>query len=97
MKREQGSGGGAAAAAPVWPVCDAQAGGLKPSSTAAPRKPLTPRASPRAARQVTNEAVARGRWLVGLMAAQSLSSLILDNYSELLREHLVITLFLTML
>jgi hypothetical protein len=43
------------------------------------------------------EAWARGRWLVGLMAAQSLSSLILDRYSDLLREHLVVTLFLTML
>lgn len=31
------------------------------------------------------------------MAAQSLSSLILDRYSDLLREHLVVTLFLTML
>jgi hypothetical protein len=31
------------------------------------------------------------------MAAQSLSSVILDRYSDLLREHLVITLFLTML
>jgi hypothetical protein len=47
--------------------------------------------------QITNEAVSRGRWLVGLMAAQSLSSIILDRYSDLLREHLVITLFLTML
>ena len=31
------------------------------------------------------------------MAAQSLSSVILDRYSGLLREHLVVTLFLTML
>jgi hypothetical protein len=34
---------------------------------------------------------------VGLMAAQSLSSVILDRYSDLLSHHLVITLFLTML
>jgi hypothetical protein len=31
------------------------------------------------------------------MAAQSLSSVILDRYKGLLREHLVVTLFLTML
>lgn len=46
---------------------------------------------------IAAEAWSRGRWLVGLMAAQSLSSVILDRYSDLLREHLVITLFLTML
>ncbi|GBF90066.1 magnesium transporter [Raphidocelis subcapitata] len=46
---------------------------------------------------IAAEALSRGRWLVGLMAAQSLSSIILDRYSDLLREHLVITLFLTML
>lgn len=46
---------------------------------------------------VTAEAVSRGKWLVGLMAAQSLSSVILDRYSDLLRDHLVVTLFLTML
>ena len=47
--------------------------------------------------QVLSEALSRGRWLVGLMAAQSLSSVILDRYSDLIRDHLVVTLFLTML
>jgi Mg/Co/Ni transporter MgtE len=56
--------------------------------------PLHP---PRRRPQIAAEAWSRGRWLVGLMAAQSLSSVILDRYSDLLREHLVITLFLTML
>lgn len=46
---------------------------------------------------IAREALSRGRWLIGLMAAQSLSSIILDRYSDLLREHLVVTLFLTML
>jgi Mg/Co/Ni transporter MgtE len=56
-----------------------------------------PRCAPPAPAQVLSESMSRGRWLVGLMAAQSLSSVILDRYSALLREHLVITLFLTML
>ena len=47
--------------------------------------------------QIVTEALSRGRWLVGLMAAQSLSSVILDRYSDLIRDHLVVTLFLTML
>jgi Mg/Co/Ni transporter MgtE len=51
----------------------------------------------RGAAKIGAEALSRGRWLVGLMAAQSLSSVILDRYSGLLREHLVVTLFLTML
>ena len=37
------------------------------------------------------------RWLLGLLVLQSSSSFVLDRYSELLREHLVVTLFLTML
>jgi len=43
------------------------------------------------------EAVSRGKWLLGLLVAQSTSSVVLTNYEELLREHLVVTLFLTML
>lgn len=43
------------------------------------------------------EARVRGLWLLGLLALQSLSSFILDANEALLREHLSITLFLTML
>lgn len=43
------------------------------------------------------EAWARGRWLLGLLVLQSTSSFVLDAYAPLLRDHLVITLFLTML
>ena len=39
----------------------------------------------------------RRRWLLGLLVLQSTSSLVLDQYQQLLREHLVVTLFLTML
>lgn len=46
---------------------------------------------------VVGEVVARGRWLVGLLVLQSSSSFILDSYQELIKEHLVVTLFLTML
>jgi Mg/Co/Ni transporter MgtE len=43
------------------------------------------------------EARVRGQWLLGLLALQSLSSFILEANEGLIREHLVITLFLTML
>ncbi|KAG1677995.1 hypothetical protein FOA52_000790 [Chlamydomonas sp. UWO 241] len=43
------------------------------------------------------EAFSRGKWLLGLLVAQSTSSVVLHNYEDLLREHLVVTLFLTML
>ena len=46
---------------------------------------------------VANEAFSRGRWLLGLLVVQSTSSLVLDFYGDLLRDHLVVTLFLTML
>ncbi|KAF8065428.1 MgtE [Scenedesmus sp. PABB004] len=46
---------------------------------------------------VWDEAVTRGRWLVGLLLLQSASSVVLDSYQDLLRDHLVVTLFLTML
>lgn len=39
----------------------------------------------------------RGRWLLGLLILQSTSSFVLDQYQQLLRDHLVVTLFLTML
>ncbi|CAM9520727.1 unnamed protein product [Discosporangium mesarthrocarpum] len=43
------------------------------------------------------EAYERGKWLLGLLVLQSTSSFVLDHYQSLLREHLVVTLFLTML
>eukprot|EP00892_Ulva_mutabilis_P007579 jgi/Ulvmu1/5193/UM021_0210.1 len=46
---------------------------------------------------VLDEAWSRGKWLLGLLFLQSASSIILDRYQEMLRDHLVITLFLTML
>lgn len=46
---------------------------------------------------VLGEAWSRGKWLLGLLVLQSMSSVVLDSYQELLQEHLVITLFLTML
>lgn len=46
---------------------------------------------------VVREVMNRGRWLVGLLVLQSSSSFILDKYQELIKEHLVVTLFLTML
>ncbi|KAK9822238.1 hypothetical protein WJX81_004024 [Elliptochloris bilobata] len=47
--------------------------------------------------EVVSEAWSRGRWLLGLLVLQSMSSFVLDSYQDLLREHLVVTLFLTML
>lgn len=46
---------------------------------------------------VLDEVWTRGRWLLGLLVLQSSSSFVLDHYQELLREHIVVTLFLTML
>lgn len=37
------------------------------------------------------------RWLLGLLVLQSSSSVVLVKYEALLREHLFVTLFLTML
>mmetsp|Transcript_50595 Transcript_50595/g.120484 ORF Transcript_50595/g.120484 Transcript_50595/m.120484 type:complete len:232 (+) Transcript_50595:2-697(+) len=46
---------------------------------------------------VVGEIVTRGRWLFVLMVFQSGSSIVLQHYEKLVREHLVLTLFLTML
>lgn len=48
-------------------------------------------------RTAIEEAYDRGKWLVGLLVLQSSSSFVLDSYQELIKEHLVVTLFLTML
>ena len=37
------------------------------------------------------------RWLLGLLILQSISSVVLDSYQNLLKEHIVVTFFLTML
>jgi hypothetical protein len=42
-------------------------------------------------------AASRGSWLVGLLAAQSLSSLVLENNEVVIQKHPVIVFFLTML
>ena len=39
----------------------------------------------------------RRRWLLGLLILQSISSVVLDSYQDLLKEHIVVTFFLTML
>lgn len=46
---------------------------------------------------VWDEALTRGRWLLGLLVLQSTSSFVLDSYQDLLKDHIVVTLFLTML
>jgi len=48
-------------------------------------------------RSAVSEAYDRGKWLIGLLVLQSSSSFVLDSYQELIKEHLVVTLFLTML
>ena len=49
------------------------------------------------AETVVGEAWERGRWLLGLLVLQSSSSVVLQHYGDLVRDNLIITLFLTML
>lgn len=51
--------------------------------------------APAADGSVLDEAASRGRWLVGLLLVQSLSSVVLERFEPLIREHLAVTLFLT--
>ena len=37
------------------------------------------------------------RWLLGLLVLQSTSSFVLESYQQLIKENLVVTVFLTML
>ena len=46
---------------------------------------------------VIPEAYTRVRWLLGLLILQSTSSVVLSQYEDLIKENIVITLFLTML
>ena len=48
-------------------------------------------------RQAKGGSVAHRRWLLGLLILQSISSVVLDSYQHLIKEHLVVTFFLTML
>ncbi|KAL3140202.1 hypothetical protein ABBQ38_004477 [Trebouxia sp. C0009 RCD-2024] len=52
---------------------------------------------PPAEMPIFSEAWSRGRWLLGLLVLQSTSSFVLEQYQELLKQHLVVTVFLTML
>ncbi len=68
----------------IWPVVAERAGQATPIETAYGGDFLV-------------EARVRALWLLGLLVLQSLSSFILEANQGLIREHLVITLFLTML
>mmetsp|Transcript_36877 Transcript_36877/g.51216 ORF Transcript_36877/g.51216 Transcript_36877/m.51216 type:complete len:335 (-) Transcript_36877:173-1177(-) len=46
---------------------------------------------------VAQEVWVRGQWLLGLLVLQSASSIVLEANKDLIRDHLIITLFLTML
>eukprot|EP00891_Asterochloris_glomerata_P003580 jgi/Astpho2/3580/fgenesh1_pg.00057_%23_49_t len=52
---------------------------------------------PPAQTSLYTEAWARGRWLLGLLVLQSTSSFVLESYQQLIKENLVVTVFLTML
>jgi len=46
---------------------------------------------------IFSEAYTRGRWLLGLLVLQSTSSVVLGRYEDLIRDNIIVTLFLTML
>ncbi|CEG00804.1 SLC41 divalent cation transporters, integral membrane domain [Ostreococcus tauri] len=46
---------------------------------------------------VFTEAYTRVRWLLGLLILQSTSSFVLSGYEDLIKENIIVTLFLTML
>ena len=48
-------------------------------------------------RSIFDEVVERSVWLLGLLVLQSLSGVVLQRYEQLLAEHVVIAVFLTML
>lgn len=53
--------------------------------------------TPGGAGTIGQEAYSRGQWLLGLLVLQSSSSVVLQRYEDLVRDNIVITLFLTML
>jgi len=48
-------------------------------------------------RGLVEEVYLRGQWLLGLLVLQSTSSFVLEANQDLIKDHLIITLFLTML
>lgn len=95
-----------AAASSCWSICAATS--LLPwASPPLAAKPAAPASgmhcivpapdSARHHRTPVNPAMSTRRWLLGLLVLQSSSSFVLDSYQELLKDHLVVTLFLTML
>jgi len=73
-------------------------GDAEPGAAAAPAAAAaTDSADVSVTKSAVGEAYERGKWLVGLLILQSSSSFVLDKYQDLIREHLVVTLFLTML
>mmetsp|Transcript_3596 Transcript_3596/g.10445 ORF Transcript_3596/g.10445 Transcript_3596/m.10445 type:complete len:282 (-) Transcript_3596:348-1193(-) len=58
---------------------------------------LPPAVAPVSTQSALSEVWTRGRWLLGLLVLQSASSAVLDSYQDLLKRHLAVTFFLTML
>jgi|AntRauMFilla1563_2_1112583.scaffolds.fasta_scaffold88467_1 hypothetical protein len=48
-------------------------------------------------RDIGQEVWVRGQWLLGLLVLQSASSFVIEANQQLIKDHLVITLFMTML
>ena len=46
---------------------------------------------------VLAQVYSRGRWLVGLLIAQSLSGVVIEYFQSLIQDHIVVSVFLTML
>jgi Mg/Co/Ni transporter MgtE len=81
---------------------DATGDGSRPSTSGASRDALSGDAvssflDDSSSGAVFAEARSRGQWLLGLLVLQSSSSVVLQQYADLVRDNIVITLFLTML
>eukprot|EP00629_Pelagomonadales_sp_RCC1024_P000840 CAMPEP_0119296706 /NCGR_PEP_ID=MMETSP1329-20130426/50708_1 /TAXON_ID=114041 /ORGANISM="Genus nov. species nov., Strain RCC1024" /LENGTH=311 /DNA_ID=CAMNT_0007297643 /DNA_START=147 /DNA_END=1078 /DNA_ORIENTATION=+ len=80
---------GGCADATVWSeACDVDVETDLPAAAAAPAETLD---------EFLSGALSRGGWLVGLLAAQSLSSIVLEANEAVIQRHPVIVFFLTML
>jgi hypothetical protein len=90
---------GAAASASLASDAPSPSSPSSSPQTQQPQQPLPPPlyVPPAPEGTVLDEATSRGRWLVGLLIVQSLSSVVLERFEPLIREHLAVTLFLTML
>lgn len=96
------AGGAALGTALHHNFCRRSFDALSPLCTADPdielcELPEISKSVPPPERSAVDEAWSRGRWLLGLLLLQSLSSFVLDSYQQLLRDHTVVVLFLTML